>query len=258
MQDYTLPADKLAELRAARRETRGKREADRIKTVVLLATGCSAEQVAEVLRVDPNTVRNRFKRYRDGGVRALGHVAFRGRACALGEAELALLDAHLQTHLYQSAKAVARWVEEQFGVPYTRRCMTALLHRLGYIYKKPKVVLGKADPEAHRAFLEEYEKLKQDKGEDDPIYFIDAAHPQHNPAIACGWIKRGEDRAVRTNSGRQRVNINGAVDLERLEPVVRFDETWWISTTSATTWRPPRNPVPPTPPAPGCSANKSG
>jgi len=225
MHDYTLSADKLAELRAAHRETRDEREADRIKAVVLLATGWNAEQVGEVLQVNPNTVRNHFKRYRDGGVKALVHVAFRGGACALGEAELALVDAHLQEHLYQTAKALARWVEDCFGVSYTESGMTALLHRLGYVYKKPKVVPGKADPEAQKARLSEYEKIKQNSGEDDLIYFMDPTHPQQNPVIACGWIKRGEDQAVRTSAGRQRVNINGAVDLQRLEPVVRFDET---------------------------------
>jgi transposase len=30
---------------------------------------------------------------------------------------------------------------------------------------------------------------------------------------------------VRTNTGRQRVDINGAIALERLAPVVRFDDT---------------------------------
>ena len=103
--------------------------------------------------------------------------------------------------------------------------MTALLHRLGYVYKKPKLVPGKADPQAQEAFLAEYEQIKRDKGEADPVYFVDAVHPQHNPVIACGWIKRGEEREVRSNTGRRRVNINGAIDLERLEPVVRFDET---------------------------------
>jgi len=223
--DYTLPAEKLAELRAAHRNTRDKREADRIKAVVLLATGWTAEQTAEVLQVDANTVRNRFKCYRQGGIEALVHVALRGSKCALDKGQLAALDVHLQTHLYVTAKAVARWVEETYKVSYTESGMTAVLHRLGYVYKKPKLVPGKADAEAQREFLSEYEKLKQDKGEDDPVYFMDAVHPQHNPVIACGWIKRGEDREVRSNTGRRRVNINGAIDLERLEPVVRFDDT---------------------------------
>jgi hypothetical protein len=53
----SVGAEKLAELRA-RRVTRDKREADRIKAVVLLTTGWSTEQVTEVLQADPNTVRN--------------------------------------------------------------------------------------------------------------------------------------------------------------------------------------------------------
>jgi transposase len=54
---------------------------------------------------------------------------------------------------------------------------------------------------------------------------MDAVHPQHNPVLGYGWIKRGEDYAVRSNTGRRRVNINGVIDVERLEPVVRFDDT---------------------------------
>lgn len=225
MLDYTLTAEELAELRKAHRSTRDKREADRIKAVVSLATGWSAEQVAEILQVDANTVRNHFKSYRRGGIDALCQVAYRGSAAALDEAQLAWLDAHLQSHLYITAKQVAAMVEEQFGVCYTESGMTALLHRLGFVYKKPTLVPGKADPDAQREFLDTYETIKKTKGAEDPIYFIDAVHPQHNPVVACGWIKRGKSHEVRANSGRQRVNINGAIDLERLEPVVRFDDT---------------------------------
>jgi len=68
MLDYALSPDQLAELRQAHRRTRDKREADRIKAVVLLATGWMAEAVAEVLLVDPNTVRAHFKGQAPGGI----------------------------------------------------------------------------------------------------------------------------------------------------------------------------------------------
>jgi transposase len=227
MLDYTLSADKLAELRAAHRGTQDKREADRIKAVVLLATGWTAEDVAEVLQVEPNTVRNHFKCYREGGIEALGRVGtgVGGSTCALDAEQLVSLDTHLQKNLYLSAKAIAHWVKETFGVSYTESGMTAILHRLGYVYKKPKLIPGKADPQAQKEFLADYENIKKNKGKHDPVYFMDAVHPQHNPVIACGWIKRGEEQEVRSNTGRRRVNINGAIDLERLEPVVRFDDT---------------------------------
>jgi hypothetical protein len=38
MVDYSLPAAELADLRSAHRGTRDKREADRIKAVILLAS----------------------------------------------------------------------------------------------------------------------------------------------------------------------------------------------------------------------------
>ena len=53
---------------------------------------------------------------------------------------------------------------------------------------------------------------------------MDATHPQHNPQLGCGWIKRGEDQAIPTNSGRCRLNINGAIEFKGLQPLVRFDE----------------------------------
>ena len=40
-----------------------------------------------------------------------------------------------------------------------------------------------------------------------------------------GWIKRGDAREVRTNTGRPRRNIDGAVDLDRRTSVVRIAET---------------------------------
>ncbi len=233
MVDYSLPAKELHELRAAHRRTRDKREADRIKAVVLLASGRTAEDVADALLIDPNTVRNYFKRYQQDGLPGLLHLAYRGSDCELGASELAVLEAHLQTQLYLTAKDVAAWVEETFAVAYTVSGMTALLHRLGFVYKKPKLVPGKADRAAQEAFLVQYEELKKNKDENDVILFMDAVHPQHNPVLGYGWIKRGEERPVPSNTGRRRLNINGAIDLERLEPVVRYDDTINAASTIA-------------------------
>jgi len=74
MLDSTLSTEQLAELREAHHRTRDKREADRIKAVALLVTGWPAEEVAEVLLVDPNTVRAHFKRYREDGLEGLRRV----------------------------------------------------------------------------------------------------------------------------------------------------------------------------------------
>ena len=224
MIDYRLGEAQLRELRLAHRQAADKREAYRINAVILLGDGWTAEQVAQALLIDPDTVRDYFKRYRQGGISRLCEVEYHGGTCWLNAEQMLLLDVHLQQNLYFCAKDVAQWVEQQFGVCYSESGMTALLHRMGYVYKKPKLVPGKADAQAQEAFLETYEELKANKGAQDPIYFMDACHPQHNPVPAYGWIRRGETREIPSNTGRQRVNINGVIDLERMEPVVRFDD----------------------------------
>jgi len=149
MQDYQLDKQELAELHAAHRAARHAREAYRFNAVILLGSGWTPAQVASALLLDDDTVRGHFKRYKQGGIAALERMNYVGSDALLSPAQLAQLDAHLQEHLHPSAAAVARWVEERFGVRYTDSGMTALLRRLGNRYKKPKLLPGKPPaPEA--------------------------------------------------------------------------------------------------------------
>jgi hypothetical protein len=42
------------------------------------------------------------------------------------------------------------------------------------------------------------------------VYFLDAAHMLHAAIPFQGWIKRGHSIRLKTNSGRNRLNILGA------------------------------------------------
>jgi len=42
------------------------------------------------------------------------------------------------------------------------------------------------------------------------VYFVDAAHLLHNAVPGQGWIKRGTTVELKTNSGRNRLNVLGA------------------------------------------------
>jgi hypothetical protein len=96
-------------------------------------------------------------------------MSYVGGEALLDEQQLAQLDAHLQTKVYLSAKGIAEWVKERWGVSYTESGMAALLRRLGYRYKKPKLIPGKANPDAQREFLAtDYEKAKKNSGKGGP------------------------------------------------------------------------------------------
>ena len=157
MLDYRLSKQELAELRAAHRRAANVREAYRINAVILLGKGRTAADVADALLIDPQTARTYFKRYKKGGVDELLRMNYVGSEAMLDAVQLAELDAHLQQHLYLTAESVAHWVKERWGVCYAPSGMAAVLRRLGYVYKKPKLVPGKANADAQREFLEDYE-----------------------------------------------------------------------------------------------------
>ncbi len=57
------------------------------------------------------------------------------------------------------------------------------------------------------------------------VLFLDAVHPEHNGIAAYGWIKRGQRRVLKTNSGRQRLNLHGAMNAETHEVIIIESKT---------------------------------
>jgi transposase len=225
MRDYTLSKQEIAALEKQHRSLRDKHQADRVKAVIALGKGWSSATIAEILLFDERTSRNYFERYQQGGVAALLEDHYPGTEPKLQEHQLSTLNEFLQEHILPDAKAVIAHIERQYGVHYTVGGVTDLLHRLNFSYKKPTHVPGKQDPVRQQAFLKDYDRLKARKGENDPIYFADATHPQHNSIPSYGWIKKGQEKELKANCGRQRLNLNGAINIETLESTVRFYET---------------------------------
>ena len=88
--------------------------------------------------------------------------------------------------------------------------MHDLLKRLGFSYKKNRLVPSKADPEAQRQFVEWFEQIRAEMGPDDRLYFLDAVHVKHNAEAGYAWSQVGDPHRIPTNSGRERYNILGA------------------------------------------------
>ena len=63
-------------------------------------------------------------------------------------------------------------------------------------------------------FHQEYEKLLNSLGDDEAVLFADAVHPTHAARPVGCWAPSQEKLAIEQTSGRQRINIHGAIDLE--------------------------------------------
>ena len=98
---------------------------------------------------------------------------------------------------------------------YTTKGLIPLLHRLGFSYKKTKAVPVKADKEKQEEFLAEMvAKIEGLDSENEVFLFVDAVHPEWNTRSNYGWIRKGKEFEVKSSSGKQRIHLTGAVNVE--------------------------------------------
>ena len=222
-----LTHNKIEQLHKAHKKAKNKREADKIKTIVLLNNGWSYEQIAEALLLDDSTIRRYFENYQKHKNRIDRFLALqcKGTEPHLTQKQIKQLDTHLQENTYLDVSPIIAYIEKSFHITYSTRGLAKLLKRIGFVYKKPKGVPGKANRKAQEEFLELYESIKKQKGKNDPIYFGDAAHPTHNMMPAYGWFKKDARPTMPTNTSRKRINLNGALNVQTQELIYREDET---------------------------------
>ena len=223
-----LSIEEVEQLRRIQKKNRFHRRPF-IKATVLLMLhyGFTRGQIEMSLGINDNTIFRYAKAYKEKGLKKYmedGYVLYSGKLSE--EAEQALA-AHLDEDLYEDAKAICAYVEETFGLQFTISGMRDLLHRLGFEYRQAKAVSGKADEEQQLEFLEETLPALLDEvaaGEAES-YFADSIHPSHNTKTGRGWIRKGADFEIESNSGRRRLNINGAVRATKPEHIV-YDDTF--------------------------------
>ena len=127
-------------------EGRARRERVRLQAAEMFAQDADPAQIARSLRVSTKSVYQWRRAWRAGGERALASKGPGGSPCRLDEAQLARLCAALE-----AGPGAHGWAEDQrwtlaraaalaarlFGICYTLRGMSFLLHRIGYSPQVP-------------------------------------------------------------------------------------------------------------------------
>lgn len=222
-----LTDQQVVQLKLAHKQTREKRLADRIKAILYIHFGLSYTEIAKLLLFDEVTVRRYFKQFTEKGIEGLLEYRYTGGQSRLTAVQETEVKTYFEKHTPRTAKEAVNYLLKTYGVVYSVIGVSKLLHRLGFSYKKPKIIPGKVDLLKQKAFLKTYEETKANLGPNDRMYFLDATHPQHNTQPSYGWILKGKahDKYIKTNSGRQRLNLNGALNFKDKTAIVREEAT---------------------------------
>jgi transposase len=211
---FLSKADRTELLRTARHGLEQNRIAKRANALILLDKGMSYSQVAEVLLLDDSTIREWRRIFDAGGIDALWTFDFKGGFSPLSSAQMDEFRAWAYETLPESTAVVGHFIQQRFGLEYTRSGLIKLMHRIGFDWKKPESVPIRIDAQAQQRFIDQHEDLRNSLGSDEAIVYADAVHPTHQSSPAGRWLPRGERCATAATSGRERLNLHGAIDLE--------------------------------------------
>jgi len=114
-------------------------------------------------------------------------------------------------------KVVRQFIEARCGVRLCRSACTRYLHRLGFVYKRPKKRLLKADEAKRAAFVAEYAALlAETQASGAKIFFADEAHFRADADLHGKWVLKGRPALVDSTCPRwgEKASYYSAVCLE--------------------------------------------
>jgi len=114
-------------------------------------------------------------------------------------------------------KVVRQFVKERFGRWLSSRSCLNYLHRLGFVLKRPKKRLLKANAKKREAFVAAYVRLRAEaQAQGAKIFFVDEAHFRADVELRAKWVLRGEPAWVDSSSPKlgEKATYYSAVCLE--------------------------------------------
>jgi transposase len=214
-QDHFLTSLERSALQSLLRERKAAGlKIRRANALLLLDDGMAPIDIARVLYLDEETIRSWKRSFESDGLGSLDLNVYSKRDGHLTGAQEAALARLFRDRPPKTTDEVRAVIEKLFDVTYSKSGAIKLMGRLGFCYKKPKALPMGADEAAQVAPIEAYEALLNGLESDESVVFADAVHPEYQSRPAHGWFPKDEKVAIKATSGRKRLNIHGAFDLE--------------------------------------------
>jgi len=214
-QDHFLTSLERSALQSLLRERKAAGlKIRRANALLLLDDGMAPIDIARVLYLDEETIRSWKRSFESDGLGSLDLNVYSKRDGHLTGAQEAALARLFRDRPPKTTDEVRAVIEKLFDVTYSKSGAIKLMGRLGFCYKKPKALPMGADEAAQVAHIEAYEALLNGLESDESVVFADAVHPEYQSRPAHGWFPKDEKVAIKATSGRKRLNIHGAFDLE--------------------------------------------
>lgn len=219
MKKINLTPEEVAKWQQLHKNEKNSKIKDRIKAILLINQGYSYKEVANFLFVDHDTIRRHVNKFMEN--EKLSNDC-KGRISKLTPQQIQELVTYLKQLTFCDVRPIIAYVFDKYKIRYSKSGMVFWLHNHGFSYKKPHLVPTKLDQEKQEEYIEKLHELKK-SGE--PLYFIDAVHPEHQSKADYGWFVKGEIKSISTTATQKRIHILGALSYPSNELFIVEDQT---------------------------------
>lgn len=216
MKRLHLSPEEKAHLESLHASKENGKERDRLKAILLRSEGWTVPMISQALRLHESTIIRHLDEYREGKLKSSAG----GSESHLKKEMTEALIQHLEANTYHHVYEIIQYIRDTWGIEYTVPGMNKWLHRNRFSYKKPKGLPHKADPLLQQQFIEEYQRLKEEVSQEEPILFMDSVHPTQATKITYGWIRTGQEKPIPTTASRTRINLVGAIQLGHIAKAI--------------------------------------
>ena len=186
----------------------------RARAIGLLDAGVDPETICQILDIGRTVLTEWRRAFSVEGVAFFGLKDYSQREGHLTVAQEEALKKHFTEHPPLKTGQICAYILAEYGQKFSASGAAKLMKRLGFVYKKPVALKTQADEEAQQAYIDMYEGLMNSLLPNENVLFLDAVHPEYQSRPAHGWFPKDQKTAIKTTSGRKRLNIHGALDLE--------------------------------------------
>lgn len=194
----------------------------RILSILLFSRYESIEDIAKLLKVSSEAIRNWINRYLSSGLLGLRSGKSPGRPSKLTKSQRKELKKIIKAGPENAGFPGACWrtpmiqhlIQKLYGVFYNAHYLSALLNNMGLSYQKAKFIASKRDKAARKAWLEETwpEIMMRAKEENSYVLFGDEASFPQWGSLSYTWAPIGQQPIVQTSGNRKSYKVFGLID----------------------------------------------
>jgi transposase len=202
----------------------------KMEALDLKSHNLSHSLIAQLVGVCETTLRTYFHEYQQGGVERLKQLNFYQPQSALA-AHAASLEERFHAHPVATVAEAPAVIEQHTGIKRSPTQVRQFLRRLGLQRRKVGVIPAKADVEQQQTFKAQQldPRIAQAKAGERAPFFVDGAHFVFGAFL--GFLWSFVRVLVKTASGRQRLNVLGALNPLTFQILTVINETYVTADT---------------------------